>query len=101
MPAPCRAPEDDWLRDAALAKRVRDRAPEASVTQDDRVHVVLLVEGPGAEASPVGESKSRGHRSVSAAPGASVPWRPSAVVCARAVRAPGPVPPGRAARASS
>ena len=45
--------------------------------------------------------KSRGHRRGAAAPGASVPWRPRFVVSDAPSRAPGPVPPGRAARASS
>ena len=45
--------------------------------------------------------KSRGHRLVSAAPGASDPGGPCRSSSVRAVRAPGPVPPGRAARASS
>ena len=45
--------------------------------------------------------KSRGHRRGAAAPGVSVPWRPRFVVSDAPSRAPGPVPPGRAARASS
>ena len=46
-------------------------------------------------------TKSRGHHRGAAAPGVSVPWRPRFVVSDAPSRAPGPVPPGRAARASS
>ncbi len=75
--------------------RVRRRPGSASCPS-----LVLPVLGgpPGRESRA---TKNRGHRRGAAAPGVSVPWRPRFVVSDAPFRAPGPVPPGRAARASS
>src|SRR5438093_1567735 len=80
--------------------RTIDRPAEATVTEDDRVHVVLLAEGRRVEARlPANQKATVTDR----CPRPLEPPFPGGPLrsTARALRAPGPVPPGRAARASS
>ena len=88
------------VRSSAAASTARPSGPSprmSIVSMSWSLHRL----GEGAAGSEVRARKSRGHRRGAAAPGASVPWRPRFVVSDAPSRAPGPVPPGRAARASS
>ncbi len=98
--------QDPHDRLAPLRERGRDRAAHAAVPQDDRSHLrtsLPLWAGPAASESPDRQGRIERPRSPRGVRG---PWSlrarwPRSVVVSRAVRAPGPVPPGRAARASS
>ena len=77
----------------------RDGPAEAAVAEDDRLHLVVLTLWWG----PPGSEDDKKPRSPSWCRG---PWSLRSLEApvrrrGRAVRAPGPVPPGRAARASS
>jgi hypothetical protein len=86
---------------AGVARRDLDGSAEGAVAEDDDgVHVGVPSYRGGATWSEVGATEKPRSPGGAAALGASVPWRPG-LSCRRAVSAPGPVPPGRAAGASS
>ena len=95
-----RRPAEQSGRRASSAKGRGDRLTERPVAENDRIHRWSLAIRRGA-AVPGATKKTAVTVLVFAAPGASDPGGPCRSSSVRAVRAPGPVPPGRAARASS